>query len=136
MAITVQHAFIPHLDPDASLAFYRDALGFEVREDVGSGSMRWITVGPATQRGTSILLEPPATGLSVTDVERHAVLELMSKGCYARIDLATSDLDRTFGRLESRGAEVFQEPIKHPFGPRDCVFSDPAGTLVRIMESR
>jgi uncharacterized glyoxalase superfamily protein PhnB len=133
MAITIRHMFLPHLDPDASLAFYRDALGFEVTEDVGSGRMRWLTVRPAGRSGACIVLEPPATELSVTDVERRTVLDLMSKGCYARVSLATTDVDGVFERLVSSGAEVMQEPIERPFGVRDCAFLDPAGTLVRFV---
>lgn len=132
MALSILHAFLPHLDPDASLAFYRDALGLEVRGDVGAGAVRRLTVGPVGRPCTSLVLEPPAAGPTVTDVERRTVLELMSKGCYARIGLATTDLDGVFARLESSAAEVIQEPIEHPSGVRDCAFLDPAGTLVRI----
>lgn len=134
MDLTLHSAFLPHHDPDASLAFYRDALGFEVRGDVGSGAMRWITVGPAGQPGTSLVLEPPAADPGITAEERRTVVEMMAKGTYARIILATPDLDGTFTRLQATGAEVVQEPTEQPYGVRDCAFRDPAGNLVRINE--
>ena len=137
MDITIHGTFLPHDDPDASLAFYRDALGFEARNDVASGGMRWITVGPADQPSTSIVLAPLApTGCGITDDERHTIAEMMAKGTYASINLATKDLDGTFERLESSGAEVVQEPTDQPYGVRDCAFRDPAGNLIRINEQR
>ena len=136
MDITIHSTFLPHGDPDASLAFYRDILGFEVRADVGYGGMRWITVGPVGQPGTSIVLEPPYAGPGVTDEERRTVVEMMAKGTYARIILSTADLDDVFARLQARGAEVVQEPTEQPYGVRDCAFRDPAGNLVRINERR
>ena len=135
MHITIHASFLPHDDPDASLAFYRDALGFEVRNDVGYGGMRWITVGPADQPSTSIVLAPLAPpGCGITDDERHIIAEMMAKGTYASINLATKDLDGTFERLEASGAEVVQEPTDQPYGVRDCAFRDPAGNLIRINE--
>ena len=136
MDITIHAAFLPHDDPDASLAFYRDTLGFEVRNDVGRGKMRWIMVGPAGQPGTSILLAPPATDPGITDDERRTITEMMAKGSYACITLATKDLDATFERLAAGGAEVVQEPTEQPYGIRDCAFRDPAGNLIRIQELR
>jgi predicted enzyme related to lactoylglutathione lyase len=136
MDITIHSSFLPHNDPDASLAFYRDALGFEVRNDVGYGGMHWITVGPAGQPGTSIVLYPPVATPGVTDDERRAIVEMMAKGTYATILLATKDLDSTFERLQASGADVVQEPIEQPYGVRDCAFRDPAGTLIRIQELR
>jgi catechol 2,3-dioxygenase-like lactoylglutathione lyase family enzyme len=136
MDITIHASFLPHEDPDVSLAFYRDTLGFEVRGDVGYGGMRWITVGPADQPGTSIVLEPPATDPGISDDERRTITELMAKGSYARITLATADLDGTFARLQADGADVVQEPIEQPYGVRDCAFRDPAGNLIRISELR
>jgi predicted enzyme related to lactoylglutathione lyase len=136
MNITIHWTFLPHDDPDVSLAFYRDTLGFEVRKDVGYGGMRWITVGPADQPGTSIVLEPPAADPGVTDDERRTIVEMMAKGSYARIVLATTDLDGTFARLQAGGAEVVQEPTEQPHGVRDCAFRDPAGNLIRINELR
>ncbi|MGW3246273.1 VOC family protein [Streptomyces sp. NPDC001070] len=136
MDITIHWTFLPHDDPEASLAFYRDALGFEVRNDVGYGGMRWITVGPADQPGTSIVLEPPAADPGITDDERRTITEMMAKGTYARITLATADLDGVFARLEAGGAEVVQKPTEQPYGIRDCAFRDPAGNLIRFNERR
>jgi catechol 2,3-dioxygenase-like lactoylglutathione lyase family enzyme len=136
MDITIHASVLPHVDPDASLAFYRDALGFEVRSDVGQGKMRWITVGPVDQPGTSILLAPPAADPGVTQDERRTIAEMMAKGTYGWILLATRDLDGTFDKLRAGAAEVVQEPTAQPYGIRDCAFRDPAGNLVRIQELR
>ena len=136
MDITIHQALLPHDDPDASLAFYRDALGFEVRGDVGAGRMRWITVGPPGQPDTSILLAPPAVDPGITDDERRTIAEMMAKGTYGIITLATPDLDGTFECLQARDAEVVQEPTEQPYGIRDCAFRDPAGNLIRISELR
>jgi catechol 2,3-dioxygenase-like lactoylglutathione lyase family enzyme len=136
MDISINASFLPHDDPDESLAFYRDTLGFEVRNDVGYGGMRWITVGPPGQPGTSIVLFPPAASPGITDDERRTIAEMMAKGSYAIIVLATKDLDGTFTRLEASGAEVVQEPTDQPYGIRDCAFRDPAGNLIRINQLR
>jgi catechol 2,3-dioxygenase-like lactoylglutathione lyase family enzyme len=136
MDITIYSSFLPQDDPDASLAFYRDTLGFEVRNDVGYGGMRWITVGPAGQPDTSIVLFPPAASPGVTDDERRTIAEMMAKGTFGIIVLATNDLDGTFERLQASGAEVVQEPTEQPYGVRDCAFRDPAGNLIRINELR
>ena len=135
MDITIQSAFLAHDDPDAALTFYRDALGFEVRNDVGYGRMRWITVGPAGG-GTTIVLHPPAADPGITDDERRTIAEMMAKGTYGIITMSTDDLDRTFAEIEARGAEVVQEPTDQPYGIRDCAFRDPAGNLIRINETR
>jgi len=136
MAITIHYTFLPHTDPDASLAFYRDTLGFEVRNDVGYGGNRWITIGLANQPSMSIVLEPPAADPGITDDERRTIAEMMAKGSYARITLATDDLDGIFARLAASGAEVVQEPADQPYGVRDCALRDPAGNLIRINEAR
>ena len=136
MDITIHSTFLPHDDPDASLAFYRDTLGFEVRNDVEYGGMHWITVGPTDQPGTSIVLHPPAADPGVTDDERRTIAEMMAKGTYATIVLASKDLDGTFERLQASGAEVIQEPAEQPYGVRDCAFRDPAGNHIRINELR
>jgi catechol 2,3-dioxygenase-like lactoylglutathione lyase family enzyme len=136
MDITIHSSFLPHNDPDASLAFYRDTLGFEVRNDVGYEGMRWITVGPAGQPDTSIVLHPPAASPGITDDERRTILELMAKGSYFGVNLATADLAGTFAKLEASGAEVVQEPTDQPYGVRDCAFRDPAGNMVRIQQLR
>jgi catechol 2,3-dioxygenase-like lactoylglutathione lyase family enzyme len=132
MDITIHSTFLPHDDPEASLTFYRDTLGFEVRNDVGSGRMRWITVGPAGQDGTSIVLHPPAADPGVTDDERRTIAEMMAKGTYGIIVLATKDLDGAFAQVQAGGAEVVQEPTEQPYGIRDCAFRDPAGNMIRI----
>ncbi|GAA4936292.1 VOC family protein [Actinoplanes utahensis] len=132
MSIVIHSAFLPTDDPDKSLEFYRDGLGFEVRLDVGYGDMRWITVGPPGQPQTSIVLQPPAADPGITDAERRTIAELMAKGSYAGIVLAATDLQATFDRLAGFGAEVVQEPADQPYGLRDCAFRDPAGNMVRI----
>jgi catechol 2,3-dioxygenase-like lactoylglutathione lyase family enzyme len=136
MDITIHTSALPHDDPDASLAFYRDALGFEVRQDVGQGRMRWITVGPADQPDTCILLAPPAADPGITDDERRTIAEMMAKGTYGHLILATGDLDGAFAKLQASGADVIQEPTEQPYGVRDCAFRDPAGNHVRINEVR
>ncbi|MEV4621441.1 VOC family protein [Asanoa sp. NPDC049573] len=136
MDVSIYASFLPHSDPEASLAFYRDALGFEVRNDVGKGTMRWITVGPPGQPGTSLLLAPPAADPGVTDDERRVISQMMAKGTYGWILLASKTLDETFGRVRDSGAEVIQEPTEQPYGVRDCAFRDPAGNMVRIQEVR
>ncbi|WP_062135831.1 VOC family protein [Demequina aestuarii] len=133
MDLSIQHTFIPHTDPEASLAFYRDALGFEVTNDVGSGTMRWITVGPPAG-GSTIVLTPPSVDPGITDQERQTIAELMAKGAYAAIVLATPDVDAVFAAVEASGAEVVQEPADQPYGVRDCAFRDPAGAMVRIQQ--
>ncbi|HEY8457509.1 MAG TPA: VOC family protein [Actinopolymorphaceae bacterium] len=137
MDIKIHASFLPHKDPDASLAFYRDVLGFEVRGDVGKGEMRWITVGPPNQPDTSIVLEPPAPpGCGKTDEEARVITEMMAKGTYAGVNLSTTDLDKTFERLQAHDVEIVQEPMDQPWGVRDCAVRDPAGNLIRIMEQR
>jgi catechol 2,3-dioxygenase-like lactoylglutathione lyase family enzyme len=136
MDITIHSSFLPQDDPEAAVAFYRDALGFEVRNDVGYNGMHWITVGPAGQPETSIVLFPPAASPGVTDDERRTIAEMMAKGTYATILLATKDLDATFARVQATDAELVQEPTEQPYGVRDCAFRDPAGNMVRIQEQR
>jgi uncharacterized glyoxalase superfamily protein PhnB len=136
MDIKIHASFLPHTDPDATLAFYRDTLGFEVRNDVEYGGMHWITVGPADQPGTSIVLYPPEATPGVTEDEQRAIAEMMAKGTFASINLATADLDGTFERLQAGDADVVQEPTEQPYGLRDCAFRDPAGNLLRIQELR
>ena len=136
MDISIHSSFLPQDDPEAALAFYRDTLGFEVRNDVGYGGMRWITVGPPGQPGTSIVLHPPAADPGVTAEERRTITEMMAKGTYAGILLATPDLDSTFEKVQAGAGEVVQEPTEQPYGVRDCAFRDPAGNLIRIQERR
>ncbi|MEI2764589.1 MAG: VOC family protein [Dermatophilaceae bacterium] len=134
MDITIYQAFLPFDDPEASLEFYRDALEFEVRNDVGQGTWRWITVGPVGQPGTSIVLQPAVCDPGVTEQERRTVAELMAKGSFGGINLATPDVDAAFETLQAKGVDVVQEPIDQPYGLRDCAFRDPAGNLVRLQQ--
>ncbi|MCX4660500.1 VOC family protein [Streptomyces uncialis] len=136
MDIAIHASFLPHTDPDASLAFYRDMLGFEVRDDVGYDGMRWITVGPAGQPSTSLVLQPPAADPGVTPDERRTITEMIVKGTYAGVVLSTADVDALFGRLKAGGAEIVQEPTDQPYGVRDCAVRDPAGNHIRISEIR
>jgi uncharacterized glyoxalase superfamily protein PhnB len=136
MDITIHSSFLPQDDPEAALAFYRDTLGFEVRMDVGYNGMHWITVGPADQPGTSIVLYPPAATPGITDDERRTITEMMAKGTYATLLLATKDLDNAFERLQAGDADVVQEPTEQPYGIRDCAVRDPAGNMLRIQQLR
>jgi uncharacterized glyoxalase superfamily protein PhnB len=135
MNITIHYAFLPHTDADAALGFYRDALGFEVRKDVGYDGMRWLTVGPVGQAQTSIVLHPPATDPGISDDERRTILELIAKGSYGALTLASDDLDALFDQLVSHGVDVVQEPMDQPYGERDCAVRDPAGNLLRINQA-
>ncbi|MBV2363880.1 VOC family protein [Streptomonospora nanhaiensis] len=132
MKTTIHYTFLPHTDAEAALAFYRDALGFEVRNDVGYEDMRWITVGPVGQPETSIVLQPPTAGPDLTEEDRRSIMDLVAKGAFAAITLGTDDLDGLFKRVADTGATVEHEPTDQPYGVRDCAFRDPAGNLVRI----
>ncbi len=134
MDITIHSSFLPHDDPEASLAFYRDTLGFEVRQQVEYGGMHWITVGPADQPDTSIVLTPPGADPGITDEERRTISEMMAKGTYAGVNLAAKDLDGAFERLQAGDADVVQEPTEQPYGVRDFAVRDPAGNLIRVQE--
>ncbi|EIL94631.1 VOC family protein [Rhodanobacter sp. 115] len=134
MDISIHSSFLPHTDPDASLAFYRDTLGFEVRKDVGYNGMRWITVGPADQPGTSIVLYPPNASPGVTEDEQRTIAEMMAKDTFAMMLLATADLDAAFKRIQASGAEIVEEPTEQPYGVRDCAVRDPAGNLLRVQQ--
>lgn len=135
MNITVNTSFLPHTDPEASLAFFRDALGFEVRKDVGFNGMRWITVGPVDRPDMNIVLTPPGADPGITDDERRTIAEMMAKGTYGAIMLASTDVDATFDQVQATGAEVMQEPTDQPWGSRDCAFRDPAGNTIRIQQA-
>ena len=134
MDITIHSSFLPATDPEASLAFYRDALGFEVRLDVGQGTMRWLTIGPPNQPETSVVLHPPAVDPGITDEERRTISEMMAKGTYAALLLAADDVDKAFETVSGHDVEVVQEPTDQPYGIRDCAFRDPAGNTVRIQQ--
>ena len=134
MDISIHTTFLPHDDPEAALAFYRDVLGFELRNDVGYEGMRWLTVGPPGQPGVNIVLHPPGADPGITDEERRTIAEMMAKGTYASIMLATHDLEATFDQLQSSDIEIVQEPTDQPWGMRDCAVRDPAGNMVRIQQ--
>lgn len=136
MDITIHASFLPHDDADAALAFYCETLGFELRNDVGYNGLRWLTVGPPDQPATSIVLHPPAVDPGITDEERRTIVEMMAKGTYAGMLLATADLDAAFEKVQASGADVVQEPTDQPYGVRDCAVRDPAGNLLRIQEVR
>ena len=134
MDISIHSSFLPQTDPEASLAFYRDTLGFEVRNDVGYNGLRWITVGPTGQPNTSIVLHPPAVTPGITEDERRTINEMMAKGTFGMLILATADLDKTFAKLQAEDAEIVEEPTMQPYGVRDCAVRDPAGNLLRVQE--
>lgn len=135
MDITIHSSMLPQDDPDAAVAFYRDVLGWEIRNDVGYEGMRWITVGPADQPDTAVVLYPPAATPGITDDERGLIETMMAKGTFASLNMATSDVDATFARLQAKdGVEIVQEPTDQPYGLRDCAFRDPAGNLLRIQQ--
>ncbi|MDL9935937.1 VOC family protein [Gordonia sp. ABSL1-1] len=134
MSISIHSSFLPQNDPDAALTFYRDVLGFEVRNDVGYNGLRWITVGPAGQPDTSIVLYPPTATPGITDDEQQVIAEMMAKGTFASLLLAADDLDATFAAVQSTDAEIIQEPTDQPYGVRDCAVRDPAGNMIRIQQ--
>ncbi len=134
MKINIHVTFLPHTDPEASLAFYRDTLGFEVRNDVGYEDMRWITVGSPNQPDTQIVLTPPAVDPGLTDDERRVINELIAKGSYAGAVLATDELQALFERVEASGVEILQEPMEQDWGARDFAFRDPAGNSIRVQQ--
>ncbi|NKY48609.1 VOC family protein [Nocardia vermiculata] len=135
MQITIHNTFLPQDDPEAALTFYRDVLGFEVRNDVGYKGMHWITVGPAGQPDTSIVLYPPNATPGITDDEQRTIADMMAKGTFASVNLAAENVDELFDRMQAVGAEVVQEPTDQPYGVRDCAFRDPCGNLLRIQQS-
>lgn len=134
MDLRIHHAFLPHTDADAALAFYRDTLGFELLNDVGYNGLRWLTVGHPDQPDTTLILTPPAADPGVTEDERRTISEMMAKGTYAILTLATPNLDETFATLAASDADIVQEPIDQPYGVRDCAVRDPFGNLIRINE--
>lgn len=134
MDIRIHTTFLPQDDPEAALGFYRDTLGFELRNDVGYEGLRWLTVGPPAQADVNIVLYPPGSDPGITEDERRTITEMMAKGTYASIMLATPDLGATFERLQAGDVEIVQEPTDQPWGARDCAVRDPAGNMVRIQE--
>ena len=134
MNLSIHASFLPQNDPEAALGFYRDRLGFEVRNDVGYQGLRWITIGPPGQPGTSIVLYPPTATPGLTADEQRTIAEMMAKGTFASLLLACPDVDRVFGQLQAAGVEIVQEPADQPYGVRDCAVRDPAGNLIRIQQ--
>lgn len=135
MSIELSHCFIAVDDHDKALAFYRDALGFEVRNDVSYEGMRWVTVAPPSQPGVEIVLEPPVADPGAASSDRQAAAELLAKGLLRGVNFRTDDVDATFERLRASGAEVLQEPMDMPYGVRDCAFRDPAGNMLRFSQA-
>ncbi|TXN28130.1 VOC family protein [Lacisediminihabitans profunda] len=133
MSIELKYFNVTVNDPIESISFYRDALGLEVRNDVASGGFHWITLGSASQPGVEIVLSEPHAGRSQADGD--ALQELLTKGSLPIMVFRTDDLDVTYERVLATGAEVLQEPIDQPWGPRDCAFRDPSGNTVRISQA-
>lgn len=133
MTIALQYCNITVNDLDESLAFYRDALGLEMQNDVVSGSFRWVTLGSQAQLGLGIVLSEPHAGRSQADGD--VLQELLTKGSLPILVFRTDDLDATFEKVRASGSEVLQEPMDQPWGPRDCAFRDPSGTMVRISQT-
>ncbi|MFJ8475648.1 VOC family protein [Kitasatospora sp. NPDC094011] len=136
MSIELAQCFIAVDDHDRALAFYRDVLGFEVRNDVGFEGMRWVTVGSPDQPGVEIVLEPPLADPHASEDDRRAAAELLAKGLLRGVIFRTDDCDATFERIRAAGAEVLQEPMDQPYGVRDCAFRDPAGNMLRFNQPR
>lgn len=134
MDIRLSQCFLAVDDPDRAIAFYRDALGLEVRNDVGFEGMRWVTVGSPSQPDVNIVLEPPLADPSASPADRQIVAELLAKGLLRGVIFATDDCDATFRRVGAAGGEVVQEPVDQPYGVRDCAFRDPAGNLLRFTQ--
>ncbi|MFH8786912.1 VOC family protein [Streptomyces roseoverticillatus] len=136
MDIKLSQCFIAVDDHDKALAFYRDVLGFEVRNDVGFEGMRWVTVGAPSQPDVEIVLEPPAANPNASPADKQAMAELLAKGMLRGVIFSTDDCDAAFERIRASGAEVLQEPIDQPYGVRDCAFRDPAGNMLRFTQRR
>ena len=136
MEIKLSTCFIAVDDHDKALAFYRDALGFEVRNDVSYEGMRWVTVGSPSQPGVELVLEPPVADPGASSSDRDAAAELLAKGLLRGVNFRTDDCDATFERIRASGAEVLQEPMDMPYGVRDCAFRDPAGNMLRFSQAR
>ncbi|MEK9522267.1 VOC family protein [Streptomyces sp. NPDC087908] len=136
MDIKLSQCFIAVDDHDKALAFYRDALGLEVRNDVGFEGMRWVTVGSPAQPDVEIVLEPPLADPNASPADRQAVAELLAKGMLRGVIFSTEDVDATFEQVRAAGGEVIQEPVDQPYGVRDCAFRDPAGNMLRFTQPR
>jgi catechol 2,3-dioxygenase-like lactoylglutathione lyase family enzyme len=135
MNVKLHHCFLSVDDHDKALAFYRDTLGFEVRNDVRYAGMRWVTLGSPSQPDINIVLEPPAADPGISPSDREAIGDLLAKGILGRLNFSTPDLEGTFDRVQASGADVVQEPMDMPYGTRECAFRDPAGNLIRFIQS-
>jgi catechol 2,3-dioxygenase-like lactoylglutathione lyase family enzyme len=135
MDVKLHHCFLSVDDHEKAIAFYRDALGFEVRNDVGYNGMRWVTLGVPSQPEVNIVLEPPAADPGISPSDREALSDLLAKGLLGRLNFSTSDLEGTFDRVQATGADIVQEPMDMPYGTRECAFRDPAGNLIRIIQT-
>jgi catechol 2,3-dioxygenase-like lactoylglutathione lyase family enzyme len=129
MNLTLSQCFVLVHDPDLALAFYRDALGLELRNDVAKEDFRWITVGAASQPGVAIVLTNYLNG---SPADADALAALIAEGALNGVHFHTDDLDATFDKLRASGAEIVQEPTDQPWGTRDFAVRDPSGNLVRI----
>jgi predicted enzyme related to lactoylglutathione lyase len=136
MNLELSHCFIAVDDHDAALAFYRDVLGLEVRNDVKFEGMRWVSVGPPSQPELNIVLEPPTANPNASPADKQVMTELLAKGMLRGVNFATDDCDATFEHIQAAGGEVLQEPMDQPYGVRDCAFRDPAGNMIRFSQSR
>lgn len=133
MSISLRFVNITVNDVDEAIAFYRDALGYEVHADIPSGEFRWVQLGSSAQPGLDLVLSQPHAGRSQADGD--ALQELLTKGMLPNIVFTTDDLDASYEKALAAGAEVLQEPIAQPWGPRDCAFRDPSGNMVRIAQA-
>ncbi|MER6314949.1 VOC family protein [Streptomyces sp. NPDC001581] len=136
MTIKLSQCFIAVDDHDKALAFYRDVLGMEVRNDVGFEGMRWVTVGSPEQPDVEIVLEPPLANPNASPTDKQQMAELLAKGLLRGVIFSTDDVDATFERIQAAGGEVLQEPIDQPYGVRDCAFRDPAGNMLRFNQPK
>jgi len=135
MDIKLHHCFLSVDDHEKAIAFYRDALGCEVRADVSAKGMRWVTLGSPSQPDVNIVLEPPAADPGISATDRAALTDLLAKGLLRGLNFSTPDLEDMFDRVQASGAEVVQEPMDQPYGARDCAFRDPAGNMIRIIQT-
>ncbi|MCU1578277.1 MAG: lyase [Rhodoglobus sp.] len=133
MTISLRFTNVTVNDVDEAIGFYRDALGLEVQNDVASGDYRWVTLGTDTQPGLGIVISEPHAGRSQADGD--AMQQLLTKGSLPLLVFSSDDVDAAFEKIRATGAEVLQEPMDQPWGPRDCAFRDPSGNTVRISQA-
>jgi uncharacterized glyoxalase superfamily protein PhnB len=136
MNVKLHNCFLIVDDHEKALAFYRDTLGFEVRSDVSYGGMRWVMVGSPSQPDINIVLEPPAADPGISPSDRTAIRDLLAKGLLRGLNFSTADLEGTFDRVQATGVDVVQEPMDMPYGTRECAFRDPAGNMIRLIQTR